>query len=748
SLARRGGASLFMVLQAGLAALCTRLGAGEDIVVGTPVAGRTDPALDDLVGFFVNTLVLRTDTSGDPTFRELLGRVRENALASYANQDLPFEHLVEELNPARSPAHHPLFQVMLALQNAPDADFTLPGLQARGVRVPTGTSRVDLTFSVEERRTADGRPAGLEAVVEYATDLFDRATADALTRRWIRLLTAAAAHPDTPISRLPLLTDAEHHALTGTGEGCRNPAAHGIEPASFPALFAAQAAARPDAPAVCREDTEVSYAELDARANRFAHALAARGVRPEDVVALALPRSVQWVVAVLGVLKAGAAYLPIDPRYPRDRIDYMLTDARPALVVDDPAQVDDTEAYPATAPATAIDPAQAAYVIYTSGSTGRPKGVVASHTGVASLIASQIDGLRLGADSRVLQLASPSFDASFWDLCAALLSGAALVLAPVDDPLSALADASLGVTHATVPPSALAAVPDGAGAGLRTLVVAGEACPPELVARWAPGRRMINAYGPTETTVCATMSAPLAAGRTTSAPPIGRPITGARVYVLDAALRPVPDGVPGEVYLAGAGLARGYLNRAGLTAGRFVADPYAADDGARMYRTGDLARWNRGGELEFLARVDDQVKVRGYRIEPGEIEAVLTAHPAVAHAAVVPYGGDRLVAYLVPACGDTMPEHSVFQDHVRGFLPEHMVPAAFVVLAALPVTANGKLDRAALPAPRLGDGLRGRAPRTAQERALAELYADVLGVHDVGADDSFFDLGGHSLLAT
>ncbi|HSA51731.1 MAG TPA: amino acid adenylation domain-containing protein, partial [Yinghuangia sp.] len=632
-LARSRGASLFMVLHAGLAALFTRLGAGSDIAVGTPVAGRTDAALDDLVGFFVNTLVLRADTSGDPTFAELLGRVRENALGAYANQDLPFEHLVEELNPVRSPAHHPLFQVMLALQNAPTGHFGLPGLRVRGVRVPTGTSRVDVTFSVEERRGADGCPAGLEAVVEYATDLYDRDTVADLAGRWVRLLSAAASAPETPISRLPVLAEEEHARLTRAGDGCRNAAARDITPAGFPALFAARVWECPDAVAVMCGEVELSYRELDERANRFARALAARGVGAEDVVALVLPRSVAWVVAVLGVLKTGAAYLPVDPAYPAERIAYLLDDARPALVIDDPAQVDDTADFPATDPDMPIDPAQAAYVIYTSGSTGRPKGVVVSHTGIASLVASQIDHLRLGVGSRVLQASSPSFDASFWDVCAALLSGAALVLAPVDDPLAGLRDAR--VTHATVPPSALAAVPEGTGTALETLIVAGEACPPELVARWAPGRRMINAYGPTETTVCATMSTPLDAS-VAGNPPMGQAIINARVYVLDAALRPVPPGVPGELYVAGPGLARGYLGRTALTAQRFVADPYtpANQPGTRMYRTGDLARTTRDGRLEYLGRADNQLKIRGYRIEPGEIETALTTHPAIAHAAV------------------------------------------------------------------------------------------------------------------
>ncbi|MBV6697676.1 non-ribosomal peptide synthase/polyketide synthase [Kitasatospora aureofaciens] len=731
-LGRRTGASLFMVLQAGLATLLSRLGAGTDVSIGTPIAGRTDEALDELVGFFVNTLVLRTDVSGDPTFAELLGRVRENALAAYAHQDLPFEHLVEVLNPARSLSHHPLFQVMLALQNAPGGDFELPGLKVSGLTVPTGTARVDLTVGLAELRGEGGGPAGLRGVIEYSTDLFDAGTVRALVTRWARLLAAAVADPDLRLSRIDLLGADERHRLL--------PAQHGDAPAEavFPALFEARVAAAPDAVALVCGGAELSYGELNARANRFAHAVIERGVGAEQVVALVLPRSVELVVAVLGVLKAGAAYLPVDPEYPKDRIDFMLADARPALVVDDPAVVAAPNR-PETDPVVALDARQPAYVIYTSGSTGRPKGVLVSHAGIASLLAAQVERWRIDTGSRILQFASPSFDASFWDLCGALLSGATLVLAPAAQPLTALTDPGLRVTHAMLPPSALTALSE-TEVPVPTVIVGGEACPPELVARWAPGRRMINAYGPTEITVCATMSGPLTPDG--QLPPIGGPIEGTRVYVLDAALQLVPPGVPGELYVGGAGLARGYLNRPGLTAERFVADPYGPA-GARMYRTGDLVRRRADGELEFVGRADHQVKVRGYRIEPGEIQAVLAAHPVVAQSAVVARD-QRLVAYVVG--GDARPAE--LTEYLRGRLPEYMLPAAFVLLDALPLTPGGKLDRRALPEPDYGPAPAGRAPRTPEELLLAELFGEVLGLPRVGADDSFFELGGHSLLAT
>ncbi|WP_330347951.1 non-ribosomal peptide synthase/polyketide synthase [Streptomyces sp. NBC_00582] len=726
-LARRNGASLFMVLQAGLAALCTRLGAGTDIPVGSPVAGRTDQALDDLVGFFVNTLVLRTDTSGDPTFTELLGRVRESALAAYAHQDVPFEHLVEALNPARSLSHHPLFQILLAVQNVPETAFGLDGLDTSPQPVRTGTARLDLALALTERRGTDGTPAGLDAIVEYSADLFDESTVRTLFDRWVRLLTAAVATPDRPIGTLDILHPDERHTLLGSAQ-------QPLPDASFADLFRRQAGATPDAIALVAGDVELSYAQLDARANRFAHALLERGVGAEDVVALVLPRSVELVVGILGTMKAGAAHLPVDPGYPEARIAHMLEDARPALVVEEPGLGD---GLPETDPGVAVDVRQPAYVIYTSGSTGRPKGVVVTHGGLPALVAAQTEHLALDDTSRVLQLGSPSFDASFWDLCAALLTGARLVLAPADDPVAGLTG---DITHVTLPPSVLAAVES---LSVSTLVVAGEACAPELVERWAPGRRMINAYGPTETTVCATMSRPLSPMG--GVPPIGRAITGARVYVLDERLQPVPAGVPGELYVAGAGLARGYLRQLALTAGRFVADPYGAP-GSRMYRTGDIARWRADGELEFVGRADEQVKVRGFRIEPAEIESVLAAHPSVGRA-VVAVRDERLVAYVVPEPG-TDPRPVALQSFLRERLPEHLVPSAYVGLSALPLTPNGKLDRAALPTPALGSEAKGREPRSPRERVLCDLFAEVLGVERVGAEDGFFDLGGHSLLAT
>ncbi|SDY35488.1 non-ribosomal peptide synthase domain TIGR01720/amino acid adenylation domain-containing protein [Lysobacter sp. yr284] len=665
-LAHQHEASLFMVLQAGLSALLHRLGAGEDIAVGSAIAGRNDQALDELVGFFVNTLVLRTDLSGRPDFATLLGRVRATALAAYTHQDAPFERLVELLNPVRSTAHHALFQVGLVLQNMEQAELELPGLQVSEHPADFRTAKFDLFFSLNERHDADGAPAGLAGNLEYASDLFDESSVARLWQRLLRLLDAACADPARRIADIDLLDADERAQLRQrASDGVAAPAT-----ASIVELFERQVARDPDAPALLYRDQCWSYAELDRRANRLAHALIAQGIGAEDRIAIALPRSPEMVVAALGALKAGAAYLPLDPDYPPERLAYMLADARPARLISRreiearlpehgvaPWLLDASETVQALAAQSVeaprgriVSPQQAAYVIYTSGSTGRPKGVVVGHAGVPSLLAAQTAAFEVGPGARVLQFASLSFDAAFWELCMALLSGAALVMGDAEQVRPGEALTALmrehGVTHATLPPAALPVLDADAVPQLRDLIVAGEACAPTLVEAWSRGRRMTNAYGPTETTVCATMSAPLAGAVDA---PIGAPIRGARVYVLDAGLQPVPAGVAGELYLAGAGLARGYLGRAALTAERFVADPFAP--GERMYRSGDLARWNREGQLEFLGRVDHQVKIRGFRIELGEIESALQRHPAVAQSIVVARedvpGHKQLVGYVV-----------------------------------------------------------------------------------------------------
>ncbi|MFE5588264.1 amino acid adenylation domain-containing protein, partial [Kitasatospora sp. NPDC056531] len=771
TLARSGGASLFMVLQAGLAALLGKLGAGTDVPIGSPIAGRTDEAVDDLVGFFVNTLVLRTDLSGNPSFNELLGRVRANALSAYAHQDLPFEHLVEALNPARSLAHHPLFQTMLALQNAPTGTFDLPGLRVTTDLVHTGTAKCDLTFILTERPGAEG----LSGLLEYSTDLFDEATAAGIVERWLRLLRAVVADPGRRIGLVDVLSAEELGALLPAGD-----AAEELPESGLTALFERQVRANPAAVALTDGENTLTYGELNARANRLAHALIDRGAGPEQLVALALPHSAELVVAVLAVLKAGAAYVPVDPRYPEARIAYLLEDSRPALLLTT-AQFDglpgaervdrllldavDLDGLPDTDPRIPVDPGQAAYVIYTSGSTGNPKGVVVPHRNVVRLFGATDALFGFSAEDVWTLFHSYAFDFSVWELWGPLLHGGRLVVVDHETSrspsrfLELLARERVTVLNQT--PSAFyqlmqadqEAPETGRSLALRTVVFGGEALEPARLASWYERHaedtpRLVNMYGITETTVHVTYAALGASG--TAAGRIGTAIPDLRAYVLDAGLRPVVPGVVGELSVAGAGLARGYLNRAGLTAGRFVACPFG-QAGARMYRSGDLVRRRADGALEYVGRADDQVKVRGFRIEPGEIEAVLAARPDVVQVAVVARrdraDDTRLVAYLVPAAG-ALPRPADLREHLSARLPEHMVPSAFVVLDALPLTTNGKLDRAALPAPGFTPTGAGRAPRTPQEQILCELFAEVLGVSGAGVDDSFFALGGHSLLAT
>ncbi|MFF9690338.1 amino acid adenylation domain-containing protein [Streptomyces sp. NPDC014623] len=775
-LARTTGCSVFMVLQAALSAVLSRHGAGDDIPLGTAVAGRTDEAASDLVGFFVNTLVLRTDLTGDPTFLELLDRVKEFDLSAYAHQDVPFERLVELLNPARSQNHHPLFQTMLILQNhTPAAPVDLPGLTTGGVPVDPGVSKFDLSFTFTETYDGGGRTGGMRATVDYATELFDASTVRDLAERLVLLIDTVTAEPDRPLSTYDVLTAAEHARLAAWGTG----PVEDVPESTVPALFEQRVRLTPDAPAVRDARTTLTYAELDARADALARHLTARGIGPEDRVAVALPRTHDLVVALLGILKAGAAYLPLDPDYPARRLSYMLDDARPRLLLTTPAvrrglpgspvpylYTDDLGegAAPAASggartdrPAAALLPAHPAYVIYTSGSTGRPKGVVVTHRGAGAMARTQGERLRVAPGSRVLHMASVSFDAAFWELCMGLLSGACLEIDEREALLPGPALAALvrerGITHLTLPPAALAVMRPGSLPAGTTMVLAGEACPPALVHTWARDRFLVNAYGPTETTVCATMSTfqhadgPLAPGRTV---PIGVPVNGTRVHVLDGRLAPVPPGVVGELYVSGEGLARGYHGRAALTASRFVADPFDRA-GGRMYRTGDLVRWTADGELVYVSRADDQVKLRGFRIEPGEIEAVLTTLPGVAAACVVVRedrpGDRRLVAYTVPADGAAGPDDAEVRAHLAAVLPDHMVPAAHVRLDALPVTPNGKTDRRALPAPGRAAPAGGRAPGTPLEHALCEAFAQTLGVPGIGVTDDFFALGGHSLLA-
>ncbi|MHC3462307.1 amino acid adenylation domain-containing protein [Streptomyces flavovirens] len=777
-LARTAGCTPFMVLQAALAVTLHAHGAGTDVPVGTAVAGRTDEALDDLVGFFVNTVVLRTDLSGDPTFRELLDRVREFGIAAFSHGDLPFERIVEALNPERSGDHHPLFQTMLVLQNQRRAQLDLPGVTVHDRTRHTGISKFDLTFSLTEAAPAPGAPAGLGGYLEYATDVFDAGTARALCDRFARVLTLAVTDPGRTLGDLDPLAPGERDRLLAQGRGAALPR----RVPTVPEAVREQAARTPHLTAVRDAHTSLTYAALDARADALAHALRERGAGREDRVAVAAPPSVDTVVAMLAVLRAGAAYLPVDPEYPPARIRHMLDDARPVLLLtttdvhadlppcdvpwlalDALGALDDTDALPAAS--AAPRPADPAYVIYTSGSTGRPKGVVVPHGALAGHMAWMARHLALTPDDRVLARTSTSFDASVWELWLPLMRGAQVCVLPhgANREPDALVSwmSRYGVTVAQFVPSHLNLVLSSAAdaarpSGLRAVLCGGEPLPralaDDVARRW--GAEVHNLYGPTEATIDATAHrapGPEAGGPVGAPPetvPIGRPVDGMRGYVLDDRLRPVPPGVTGELYLSGPNLARGYLNRPGLTAARFVADPFDAA-GSRMYRTGDLVRWNGQGLLDHVARADDQVKLRGFRIELGEVEAALLARPGVTAACAVIRedvpGRRDLVAY---ATGDPAPRPTALRDALAETLPQHMVPGAVVVLERLPLLPSGKVDRRALPEPERDTDTSGGGGRgSLQEDLLAGVFADVLHRPLAGPHDSFFDLGGHSLLA-
>ncbi|WP_420124961.1 amino acid adenylation domain-containing protein, partial [Longimicrobium sp.] len=766
-LGRSEGATLYMTLLGAFQVLLSKYAGSEDVVVGSPIAGRTRGEVEALIGFFVNTLVLRTDLGGDPSFRQVLGRVREATLGAYAHQELPFEKLVAELQPERSLSHSPLFQVLFALQNAEGGASTLHGLEVSGA----GTAREVAQFDLSLTLWTTGQ--GLRGALDYSTDLFERATVERMLGHLERVLEQVAADADVRLSRLELVGEAERARVLDEWNRTEAevPAGQCIHQ-----LIEAQAARTPDAVAVIAEEASLTCAQLNARANQLAHHLARRGVGPETRVGLCLERGVEMVVSILAVLKAGGAYVPLDPGYPPERLAYMLEDSGVAVLLtqsrlrgilpasdvptlDVDAAWNSIAAESAENPAPAVTPSNLAYVIYTSGSTGRPKGVMNAHRGVVNRLWWMQAEYGIGADDVVLQKTPFSFDVSVWEFFWPLQQGATLVMARPDghrDPLY-LQDVieRRGVTTLHFVPSMLQQFVETADparcTSLRRVICSGEALPPALVARFherfpAPVE-LHNLYGPTEAAVdvshwaCARQDA-------ADVVPIGRPVWNTQLYVLDAALTPAPVGVPGELYIGGVQVARGYLGRPGLTAERFIPDPFSARPGARLYRTGDKSRWRADGAIEYLGRLDFQVKVRGFRIELGEIEGVLRRSEGVVDCAVIARedetGDRRLVAYVV---GEA--ETETLREHLRRELPEYMVPAAFVPLDALPLTANGKLDRKALPAPE-GDAYARRsyeAPLGEIETALAEIWGELLGVERVGRWDHFFELGGHSLLA-
>ncbi|MBD1900681.1 amino acid adenylation domain-containing protein [Trichocoleus sp. DQ-A3] len=788
ALSQRQGVTLFMTLLAAFQTLLYRYTQQEDIVVGSPIANRNRREIEGLIGFFVNSLVLRTNLSGNPTFLELLSRVREVALGAYAHQDLPFEKLVEELHPERNLSQHPLFQVAFSLQNTPIEALELPGLTLSHLDFDNPSAKFDLEFHLWES------PEAIKGQVIYSTDLFDDATITRMLGHFQTLLEGIVANPEQSLCELPLLTAAERQQLLIDWNNTRRDYPQNQ---CFHQLFEAKVEQTPDAIALIFENQQLTYRELNIRANQLAHHLQHLGVVPDVLVGICIERSLEMIVGLLGILKARGAYLPLDPTYPQERLSFMLEDAQISILLTQSKLASllktcwgdrqdglsivclDTDwdaiaHYPQHNPSSNVTSENLAYVIYTSGSTGKPKGVLVQHRGLSNLAEAQLEVFKVQPSDRILQFASLSFDASIFEIVMALRSGATLYLAKKESllpgqPLIKLLREN-AITHATLPPTVLALLPEKLPA-LQTIICAGESCSKDIVNKLASDRRFFNAYGPTESTVWATISE---INDNSKNPPIGRPIANTQIYILDKYLQPVPIGITGELYIQGDGLAQGYLNRPDLTTERFILNPFkkakieneeetrknsffspllkgGSED--RLYKTGDLARYRPDGNIEFLGRLDDQVKIRGFRIELGEIEALLTQHPTVRETVVIATeisGDKRLIAYIVPAQNFT-PTIIELRDFLRKKLPEYMVPSAFVMIEALPLTPNGKVDRRNLPEP---DNSTSQTldkayiePRNPTESVLAKIWVKVLNIERVSIYDNFFDLGGNSLLS-
>jgi amino acid adenylation domain-containing protein len=758
-LSRSLGATPITLWLAGFLALLSRYTGQREIVTGSVISGRTRSELESLAGFFANTVVLRTDLGANPTFAEVVGRTQQVMVSALDNQDLPFDKVVDALRPPRDPSRNPLFDVCFVYQGTAAAT---PGqVSTEQVPITLGTSRFDLVMY--QGVAADGT---LAIGMEYSTELFDEARVRRFVRHYETIMNALVSDLDRRMWNVPLLEDSEWHRQVV--EWNRTEVAYPTDRDCLHALVERRVHAKPDAPAVRCGRTQWTYSELNAFANRVAWWLRRQGVAPDERVGVLLERSPELVAALLGVLKAGACYLPLDARNPDARLAWLLEDAGCRFVVTSsdfvgrvPASVRpvlgaDVVGQPEHDPPAVAVPGNLAYVIYTSGSTGTPKGVLVPHHCAVNFVTSIAPRFELSERDTVLQFSNPTFDVSVFDMFGALSSGAVLVLAPRETLQDAAGLAALlrheSVTVAAIAPAMLSIMDSAGLPALRAICAAGEVTPYEVVNRWqAPGRVFHNGYGPTETTV---LTADHACGpeRLTQPPPMGRPLPNQRAYVLDRFGNPVPVGVRGELYVAGAGVTRGYLGRPALTAQRYVPDPFGPP-GGRLYRTGDVVSWNPHGELVFHGRADDQVKIRGFRVEPGEVRQALLAHPDVATAVVVARDdghGLRLVAYLVPAPGHA-PTVDALRAHLGAALPDYMVPAAFMYLEALPLTASGKIDHRALPAP---DHSRPDLvvpyvpPRTDTERRLAELIGGVTGIERVGVDDNFFTLGGNSLQAT
>ncbi|NMG21590.1 non-ribosomal peptide synthetase [Brasilonema bromeliae] len=782
ALSRQEGVTLFMTLLAAFQTLLYRYTGQEDILVGSPIAGRNLPEIERLIGFFANTLVLRTDISGNPSFQELLHRVRAVALGAYAHQDLPFEKLVEELQPERSLSYHPLFQVMFVLQNTPKQTLQLPGLSLTPYDWDNVTTRFDLTLSITETEQ------GLQGLWEYNTDLFDAGTINRMSGHFQTLLDSVVANPQQHISELPLLTAAERHQLlyewndTYADYACDK---------CIHELFEQLVEGTPDDVVLMYEDQQLTYQQLNALANQLAHYLRTLGVGPEVLVGIFVERSLEMVVGVLGILKAGGAYVPLDPSYPKERLAFMLENSQPLVLLTQEFLF--TELPEISAQVVCFDrdwqsiaqhceenlnqtatTANLAYVIYTSGSTGKPKGVQVTHANLCHYAQAMGQALGITAEDVYLHTASIAFSSSVRQLMVPLAAGATVKIATSEqrtDPkalFAAIQQHDVTVidivpsywrncihTLATLEPRTRQALLDNK---LRLIVSASEPLMSDIPTQWTFGfkhqARLINMFGQTETCgIVATYPIPAQQHERVKIVPLGRPIPNTQIYLLDSHMQPVPIGIAGELHIGGLGLARGYLNRPELTEEKFIPDLFSQKEGARLYKTGDLARYLPDGSIEFIGRSDYQVKIRGFRIELGEVEAVLNQHPAVLQSVVVARedksGEKRLVAYVVPNQKTTV-TITELRRFLKKKLPEYMVPFAFVLLEALPLTPSGKVNRSTLPAPDLvKQDLQATfvAPHDDLEKTLSQIWEEVLGIQPIGVRDDFFDLGGHSLLA-
>ncbi|MCL6755247.1 amino acid adenylation domain-containing protein [Nostoc sp. CCCryo 231-06] len=779
TLSQQQGASLFMTLLAAFSILLSRYSRQEDLCIGSPIANRTHSHTEGLIGFFVNTLILHNQIKPEQSFIEFLQQTRQTCLDAYSHQDIPFEYLVEQLQPERSMSHNPLFQVMLALENNESPDLSLPELEIEWLSLTYPFAKFDLALLVIE---SDNQ---LDLTWEYATDLFEKSTIQRMAEQFEVLLKGIVDRPQQPINTLPLMTAPELLQL----QRWNRTETDYPHDKTLVEIFEQQVTKTPNNLALVFESQSLTYQQLNQKANQLAHYLIQNHqIKPDTLIGICVERSLEMIIAVLGILKAGAAYVPIDPNYPQERIGFMLEDSETSVLLTQSFLLNqlplanlkkscqviclDQETFSEALtnnPSLQNTSNDLAYVIYTSGSTGRPKGVMIEHKAIVNLALCWGKAFQVKHDSRLLQFGSFSFDLSIGEIATTFVTGACLYLAKKETllPSQILVDflTHHKISHSFLPPSALSLLPQVSLPYLQTIGVGGEACPAELVTQWGTGRRFFNCYGPTESTVNAALAILSPRGYANAAdialchpnrkkPPIGQPLSNIRIYILDAHNQPLPSGIPGELCIAGVGLTRGYLNRPDLTAEKFIdIDLFGKVE--RIYKTGDLARWGFDGNLEYLGRIDDQIKLRGFRIELGEIESILLQHPSVKEAIVTLYkteSNQSLIAYVTGITTDlsTLRQGSVttqLKTHLKSRLPDYMIPAQIILLDQLPLTPNGKVDRKALPAPNgVIEGLY-EPPRNEFEEQLVQVWSAVLEHQDIGIHDNFFDLGGHSLLA-